>query len=313
MASEIAGRLANGGHPLGLRGGGTSFRIETGYRLELPPYLQGPHGLPGRRLTLHDDGDLEVVAGYAADPGSGAMVPVAEIATRQARALDEDEQGRAAGVAGTTAGRDVLRDFLVAGAFPWLAGVNPLRGQGAGLAANCVLAAIAVEWSLRDGTAHQAGGSDPEPASSLEAFAGQRPWFTVAGPGAVAEAMAAAPEWARGLVVTWEAGDGGPGHAFNVVRHPRLGVVFLDGQAGREAVFPPGQRLVRFAPMTDGIPGPATVPGGPGPGGPVPLGAMTSHLAGTGEPGGTAAGLPGGGGPARAWRDLLGPSSPCGT
>ena len=195
----------------------------------------------------------------------------------------------------------------MAGAFPWLAGVNPLRGQGAGLAANCVLAAIAVEWSLRDGTAHQAGGSDPEPASSLEAFAGQRPWFTVAGPGAVAEAMAAAPEWARGLVVTWEAGDGGPGHAFNVVRHPRLGVVFLDGQAGREAVFPPGQRLVRFAPMTDGIPGPATVPGGPGPGGPVPLGAMTSHLAGTGEPGGTAAGLPGGGGPARAWRDLLGP------
>ena len=108
MASEIAGRLANGGHPLGLRGGGTSFRIETGYRLELPPYLQGPHGLPGRRLTLHDDGDLEVVAGYAADPGSGAMVPVAEIATRPARALDEDEQGRAAGVAGTTAGRDVL-------------------------------------------------------------------------------------------------------------------------------------------------------------------------------------------------------------
>ena len=116
--------------------------------------------------------------------------------------------------------------------------------------------------------------------------------------------------------MTWEAGDGGPGHAFNVVRHPRLGVVFLDGQAGREAVFPPGQRLVRFAPMTDGIPGPATVPGGPGPGGPVPLGAMTSHLAGTGEPGGTAAGeaapLPGGARTARDWRDLLAPSQRAG-
>ena len=60
-----------------------------------------------------------------------------------------------------------------------------------------------------------------------------------------------------------------------MVRHPRLGVVFLDGQAGREAVFPPGQRLVRFAPMTDGIPGPATVPGGPGPG-------ATLRLAGAG-------------------------------
>ena len=160
------------------------------------------------------------------------------------------------------------RDFLVAGAFPWLAGVNPLRGQGAGLAANCVLAGDRGGVVAAGRTADQAGGSDPEPASSLEAFAGQRPWFTVAGPGAVAEAMAAAPELARGPVVTWEAGDGGPGHAFNVVRHPRLGVVFLDGQAGREAVFPPGQRLVRFAPMDRrGSPGRRRCPAAPARGG----------------------------------------------
>jgi Papain fold toxin 1, glutamine deamidase len=153
---------------------------------------------------------------------------------------------------------------LVLTAYPWLREVNPRRGEGGDFMRNCVLAAMEVDKALGGGRA------DPVPAVAYShastywtyvhdwAKSNKRGFFRVGrGLGAIIEAMADAPADARALVVVYY--RSGPGHAFNAVRHPRLGVVFLDGQTSNGDPlrhmrdFPEEPAQTWFVPTTDGI------------------------------------------------------------
>jgi hypothetical protein len=83
MVEEIAGRLVNGGQRLGLRGGAIGVEIETAFVLVVPEH-------EGRYPTLYDDGDIRIVVDHTPDPDTGVTVPIAEIVTRPARALDAE-------------------------------------------------------------------------------------------------------------------------------------------------------------------------------------------------------------------------------
>ncbi|SEG91378.1 Papain fold toxin 1, glutamine deamidase [Actinacidiphila yanglinensis] len=146
----------------------------------------------------------------------------------------------------------------IADAFPWLASVNPLLAQGDEFATNCVLTTIAVEFSLADGEPHRAGASEAQPARALVDFADGRTVRTFTDFGEVTSLMADAPRGARGVVITWQGAGAhhdpdAADHAFNVVNHPALGVVYLDGQTGGEAELPAGPHTLQFLAMTDGI------------------------------------------------------------
>ena len=65
--------------PLGLPGGAIGVEIETEYELELPPRLQG------KAFTLYMDGSMRIEVDYVGG------VPIAEVVTRPARALDEEK------------------------------------------------------------------------------------------------------------------------------------------------------------------------------------------------------------------------------
>ncbi|WP_438306686.1 toxin glutamine deamidase domain-containing protein (plasmid) [Streptomyces sp. HUAS TT11] len=168
-------------------------------------------------------------------------------------------RGLGAGGAGVSA---LVRPFEeLRSAYGWLEEVNPYRAQGGGFGTNCVLTAIAVDLSLRDGGVHQASASDvgavrqgAEDASGLRNYLENyldRVPDPVAGAGAVAAAMSAAPVGARGMVVIESAG-GEIDHVVNVTRDHN-GVVFLDGQSGFPVREPAG--VVSFLPTTQGIPG----------------------------------------------------------
>jgi hypothetical protein len=79
----------------------------------------------------------------------------------------------------------------------------------------------------------------------------------VAGYEAVRVAMEASPLGSRGIVVFNHAG-GGVSHVVNVV-HDGNGVVFLDGEQGRQAMGPSRPGRVRFVATTDGVVQPETV------------------------------------------------------
>ncbi|MEV5244686.1 toxin glutamine deamidase domain-containing protein [Streptomyces werraensis] len=175
--------------------------------------------------------------------------------------------GAASGVSDLVRPHEGLRS-----AYEWLDEVNAYRAQGGEFLTNCVLTAIAVDMSLREGAVHQAspaapgGVRHPEGEDSglhnyLENYLDRAP-DAVHGVAEVVEAMSAAPVGARGMVVI-ERTRGEIDHVVNVT-HDHNGVVFLDGQSGFPVREPAG--VVSFLPTTEGIPGhPLRRDGGTGP------------------------------------------------
>ena len=132
----------------------------------------------------------------------------------------------------------------VAARYPWLSGVNPF-----GFTTNCVLTVIAVDSALGESAPYQAGAADLSPVWHLQRFADGRPLLSVPDYAAIVDALTAAPVGARGVVVVGT-GLAGVSHAFVAVRDED-GVVFLDGQTGRQAVLPSGRQRIRFLPTGD--------------------------------------------------------------
>jgi hypothetical protein len=153
------------------------------------------------------------------------------------------------------------RAELVLEAYPWLPLVNPRRGEGGNYVLNCTLAAIEVDNALSSGTV------TPVPAASRShkyiydwAKSNDRDFFRIGrGLGAIIDAMRGARPNARALVVVYYRNL--PGHAFNAVVHPRLGVVFLDGQISsadplrQMRNIPEAPSQTWFVPTTDDIGG----------------------------------------------------------
>lgn len=135
----------------------------------------------------------------------------------------------------------------VAARYPWLATVNP-RGTADPTLVNCLLTALAVDISLATGEGHVAGGHDGANEHEILNYAGAGHLFRVPGFGSIVESLTQAGRGARGIVTV--ASESGVTHAFVAV-HDADGVVFLDGQTGREATVPPGQGRLRFVPTGD--------------------------------------------------------------
>ncbi len=157
----------------------------------------------------------------------------------------------------------VLGSGVLEGLYPWLGLVNPWRGMGGEFVTNCVLTAIAVDMSLREGVGHQAPPERFTSVVQLERYAG-RPLLDVAGHGAVEAAMAVSPEGSRGFMVFSPVGGGGQ-HVVNVVTGRRIGdsdrreVHFLDGETGRQGRGPGVPERVRFVATTVGVVSPVVV------------------------------------------------------
>jgi hypothetical protein len=129
---------------------------------------------------------------------------------------------------------------LVREAYQWLLPlVNPYLHEDVDFQTNCVIAAIAVDMSLEEGQPHQAPGSGAMDAATIFNYARSRnrPYIGVNGGFAPIEGvMQDAPPGSRALIV-FPAGvlaNLPSAHAINVVRDPRLGPVFLDGQLAME-------------------------------------------------------------------------------
>ncbi|GIJ50329.1 hypothetical protein Val02_72150 [Virgisporangium aliadipatigenens] len=121
-----------------------------------------------------------------------------------------------------------LPDEVLRRDYPWLAEVNPL-----GFDTNCVIASIATDLSLAEGTGHRASDATTLNVSDLSRYA-DHPIEDVSGYDVVTARMAAQPVGARGILVV-DATAESHSHVFNVVRRAD-GVYFLDGQAaGRDA------------------------------------------------------------------------------
>jgi len=140
-------------------------------------------------------------------------------------------------------------DAEVAGDYPWLAGVNPLRGTDAQFEVNCLLTGIATDLSLATGEGHRAGAGELSPERHLLNYVGDRQLVEVPGYAAVVDALERAPVGARGMLVV-SAGPGGVSHVVVGVRDAR-GVVFLDGQSGRQAELPARPARLRFVATGD--------------------------------------------------------------
>ncbi|MEU6341906.1 toxin glutamine deamidase domain-containing protein [Streptomyces sp. NPDC046977] len=181
--------------------------------------------------------------------------------SRDAAASSSASGQRRLGAAGAGASALVRPHEELRSAYGWLEEVNPYREQGGGFETNCVLTAIAVDMTLRDGGVHQAPPSDPGAVrQNMGETSGLRNYLEnyldrdpdpVSGPQAVVAAMSAAPVGSRGMAVIEDAA-GGIDHVVNVTRDHN-GVVFLDGQAGFPVHAPDG--AVSFLPTTEGIPG----------------------------------------------------------
>jgi hypothetical protein len=153
------------------------------------------------------------------------------------------------------------RSDLILSEYPWLPDVNPHRDDvgseyGDAFRQNCIMASFAVDMTLETGHLHQAPGSDPLRVRDIYGWAEShdRPLMNMRGGlRAITEVMTAAPPGARALIDVQP--PSGRGHTFNVVTHPRLGPVILDGQNGGELQF---DRIAHWGdmwlvPMTDGI------------------------------------------------------------
>ncbi|WP_033338561.1 toxin glutamine deamidase domain-containing protein [Catenuloplanes japonicus] len=143
----------------------------------------------------------------------------------------------------------------VARAYPWLAKVNPMRETDAQFRTNCLIAAMATDWSLAEKGVHyyRISGSDAADPEFLGNVTG-KPARSVDGYADIVALLEAAGPDSRGIVVAGERG-GSVTHAFNVV-HDARGVVFLDGQTGRQAALPEDLELLQFLPTTGGFPEP---------------------------------------------------------
>lgn len=155
----------------------------------------------------------------------------------------------------------------VRSAYPWLPKVNPERDQADVFATNCVITAIATDISVREGVPHQASGTTPLPAQDLLNYQRQQlaieedaegRIYRVRDIASVRDALSSATEGpARGFVVVRKSPKE-TAHVFNVVRDANGSVYFLDGQSGRPARLPSGNRLtVDFLPLTANIARPA--------------------------------------------------------
>ncbi|MEV5755018.1 histidine-type phosphatase, partial [Actinoallomurus sp. NPDC052308] len=145
-------------------------------------------------------------------------------------------------------------------AYPWLPKINPARGGDS--LTNCLLTGIGVDLTFEEALLHL--GEDPgtlpyyqvppDAASPYEHLAsyGKGDPLDVPGYKAIYDAMHAAGRGARGMVLVG-VHDTDVDHVFNVV-HDDNGVVFLDGQKGREAYLPGGFRSLRFLPTSEGFP-----------------------------------------------------------
>ncbi len=192
-----------------------------------------------------------------------------------------DAQGQApahlGGVSGRPgrgwAGHRRLDAATVRASYPWLTKINPLHALGEDPATNCLLAAIGTDLTLEE--AAKDPGEDPAlrayyavPSSERAERAqlanmGTGEPIDVSGYAAIVDAMTVAGRGARGIVIVGVEGEEN-GHIVNVV-HDENGVVFLDGQKGRQAFLPARFQSLEFLPTSANFPREAitaaTVPG----------------------------------------------------
>jgi hypothetical protein len=157
---------------------------------------------------------------------------------------------------------DSRPDVEVLPGYKWMRDVNPNRDGLSELIedpeefwTNCVLSAIAVEWTLADRAAgdktvyYQAGASEGRWSTDLERFAGQarRP----ATQADIEAKLLAGGTGARGMVTYT---SGGRTHVVNVVNDAGE-VLYLDGQAGGRIDLPADAAAVKFLPMTPNVGG----------------------------------------------------------
>ena len=206
---------------------------------------------------------------FIIDPLTAPAMPAASIrtpvmATRPPVTAAQPKATPAAGTSGEFewAGHRRLPLDVVRSSYPWLSKINLHRSRGGDFVTNCMLAAIGTDLSLKEAIL------DPEEDPALRAYyqvppsgfaprehirnLGKGEPVNVPGYAAITEAMTKAGRGARGIVIVGV--QGMPiGHVFNVV-HDENGVVFLDGQQGRQAVLPARFQSLEFLPTSDGFP-----------------------------------------------------------
>jgi Papain fold toxin 1, glutamine deamidase len=203
----------------------------------------------------------------AAPPGSAHATR--DIRPRLVGSDDEPVPARA------WAGHRRLPRDVVRSSYPWLSKINPLYSQSGDFATNCVLAAIGTDLTLREAMLepdedpalrpyYQVPPSEHAPREHIRNLGKGEP-IAVPGYAAITDAMIHAGRGARGIVIAGVEGE--PiGHVFNVV-HDENGVVFLDGQRGRQAILPERFQSLEFLPTSDGFPNDSiavtTTPGRP--------------------------------------------------
>jgi hypothetical protein len=149
------------------------------------------------------------------------------------------------------------RPGMITEEFPWLSLINPHLDEDQAYRYNCIMSTIATDMSLGDDDHNYVetiGHSDIMHTEWLVNYAEGRPWYLVNDYMSIVNAMKNAPVNSRGILFTAQSHANAANHAWNIIRHERLGVVFLDGQHGDE--WRPMQKpvAVYFAPMTEGVP-----------------------------------------------------------
>jgi hypothetical protein len=170
---------------------------------------------------------------------------------------DRTASDRAAAAAGVGEGP-------AADAFPWLDGMNLLRGRRDLSGTGRVLVARAVDARLA-GETGSLGAEWPDearlladrtdPVRLLEELADGRPWIRLPGitaPALLGIIMRDAPDGARALAVVWQ-DRARPARVLNVVKDRRRGVVILNAETGRPADLSEETRGVDVVPLTAGI------------------------------------------------------------
>ncbi|MCO6006292.1 toxin glutamine deamidase domain-containing protein [Actinoallomurus purpureus] len=175
-----------------------------------------------------------------------------------------------------------LPDDVVESSYPWLPEVNPFHSWGGDFFTNCVLAAIGTDLTLEEAMLEPGEDSalrrynyysvSPSEIAPREYIENMGKGESVAVPGyaAIVDAMTEAGRGARGIVIVDR-------HVYNVV-HDKNGVVFLDGQKGRQAILPAWFQRLEFLPTSDDFPR-ESIAVNPNPGPPSPfLGAYGFEL-----------------------------------
>jgi site-specific recombinase XerD len=208
--------------------------------------------------TAHPPACLEAARGrwfggvFIIDPPAAPAVPAASSrTTATVRPVTAVRQEATSSVRHRRLPSDVVRS-----SYPWLSKINPLHSRGGDFATNCVLAAIGTDLTLKEAMLdpdedpalrayYQVSPSERAPREHIRNLGKGEP-VPVPGYTAITDAMTKAGHGARGIVIVDR-------HVFNVV-HDENGVVFLDGQKGRQAVLPARFRSLEFLRTSDGIP-----------------------------------------------------------